>query len=95
MAYNPNTPPRRIRDLGMSNGQGEYIYESTDAHGTVEGANYISDGSKLGMKVGDIVMAVKTDTGGITWHRVQSMAAANAAMPWLPRAVTLSAAIFS
>lgn len=74
MAYSANNPPRQVLGLGFM-GNGMWIYESTDAHGTVEGANYFTNGGRLGMKVGDLLANVTTDTSGVTWHRVTSVSA--------------------
>ena len=54
MAYDTSNPPRLIVDHGLSGSTGGvFLYSSTDAHGTVSGAGYFSDGSRHGMKVGD------------------------------------------
>mgnify|MGYP001614670608 CR=1 FL=1 len=47
-------------------------YESTDASTVVDADGYISDGQNYGMKVGDMVDVVDTDTYLTTRHLVIS-----------------------
>ncbi len=58
-----------------------WVYTSTDAHGTVEGSLYFSDGDKRGMKVGDVVIVVDSDTGAgnTTIHSVNTVTAGSGA----------------
>lgn len=53
----------KLLTAGMGSGPSLWYYTSTDAHGTVEGSLYFSDGADRGMKVGDIVIVVDSDTG--------------------------------
>lgn len=57
---------------GMGSGPAIWYYTSTDAHGTVEGSLYFSDSAARGMKVGDLVFVVDSDTGpgNVTAHSV-------------------------
>jgi hypothetical protein len=72
---------------GVSGGPSLYVYSSVDAHGTVEGAGYFSDGVTFGMKVGDIVIVVDSDTSGnTTIHSVASVSGT---------AATINAAVLS
>ena len=59
----------------IGGGPALFVYTSTDAHGTVEGAGYFSDGGDFGMKVGDIVIVVDSDTGAgnTTIHSVNDV----------------------
>lgn len=40
-----------------------WVYTSTDAHGTVEGSLYFAGMKTYGMKVGDVVVVIDSDTG--------------------------------
>jgi hypothetical protein len=76
VSYSSNNPPRQILAFSFAGAGGIWLYESTDAHATVEGASYFSDGGKLGLRVGDLLCAVKTSaTVEVTWHRVNSVTA--------------------
>lgn len=61
MSYSTSNPPAMVAD-GVGNAPSLWIYNSTDAHGTVEGADYFSNGHALGMKVGDCVIVQKTSS---------------------------------
>lgn len=91
MAYSSSNPPRRVQELGW-NGKAMWMYESADPHATVEGAGYFSDGTRYGLKIGDLMYVIRTGTVEVTIHRVTAIAAPNASNPSLPRAVSISAA---
>lgn len=55
-------------------------YESTDASTVVDASGYISDGGNYGMKVGDLVEVVDTDTYLTTLHIVISVNATTGAV---------------
>lgn len=56
-----------------------WVYRSTDAVGTVNGASYFSDGVTRGMQVGDIVFDIDTDAGpDVTMLYVSSVSGAAA-----------------
>lgn len=99
MSYSTSNPPRLIVPHGLSGSTGGvFLYSSTDAHGTVSGAGYFSDGTKHGMKVNDVVIVQKSDTGATTMHSVTTIAAqvgVGGPAIDLPRAVTISAAILA
>ncbi len=59
MAYSTSNPPRL--EVQAIAGSRMWIYESTDDAATVRAAGYITNGGKLGMKVGDRVMVIDTD----------------------------------
>ena len=81
MAYSSTNPAVKVADLGIVNGRALLTYESTHAHAAVSAANFFTDCGQggrdpIGMKVGDIVMAINQSTAGtsaITWHRVTSL----------------------
>jgi hypothetical protein len=56
-----------------------WSYTNTDAHGTVSGAGYFTDGASKGLKANDIVIVVDTDSNQCTIHKatgVDTIAAA-------------------
>ena len=48
--------------MGRGNVPAIWAYKSADAEATVAGSYYISNGDKLGMKVGDFVFVYDTTT---------------------------------
>lgn len=73
MAYSVLTPPVKI--AGRLDGTfNVWSYRSTDGASTVDGANYITNGGSLGMKVGDIVYVTDTDASPVitTVHQVSA-----------------------
>jgi hypothetical protein len=87
MAYATSNPPVQIASA-FGGGPSLWIYNSTDVHTDVDAADYFSNGSALGMKVGDHVIVGKTSaTIGSTLHYVQTVTAGGAA--------TVSAAILA
>lgn len=58
MAY--TTANMNLMAAAMGGGNSIWLYNSTDAHGTVEGADYFTDGAAKGLKVGDCVIVQKT-----------------------------------
>ena len=61
MSYATTNPPVQVAS-SFGGGPALWMYNSTDAHGTVEGADYFSNGDALGMKVGDCVIVQKTSS---------------------------------
>lgn len=61
MTYATTNPPVKLAGNGPAGPQ-LWIYNHTDAHGTVEGADYFSNGADLGMRVGDCVIVQKTSS---------------------------------
>jgi hypothetical protein len=79
MAYATSNPPHCLVP-GVGAGAAIWYYASTDVHTDVDGTDYFTDGEARGMKVGDIVLVVKTTaTVGATLHSVSSISAAGAA----------------
>lgn len=74
MAYSTSNPPRLILGNIGSTGIQLWDYRSTDAAATVDGANYITNGGSLGMRVGDIVYVTDTDASPVivTVHQVSA-----------------------
>lgn len=92
MAYSTNNPPRQILAYGFAAGGGMWLYEGTDAHGLVEAAGYITNGARLGLRVGDLFCSVNTANGAVTWHRVITVGAPSFSSSG---PATVSAAVFS
>lgn len=82
MAYTP--AGLKLLDTTIAGTSKTFRYLSTDAHTAVDDTGYFADGRDRGMKVGDKVEAIKTDTNVITNHIVTTVAANGA--------VTVSAA---
>lgn len=81
--FSSTNPPRKILDIGITSAGSLWCYSSSDSHAVVEaagyfaGCGYASPGANtVGMRVGDLVVAVCVATSGtsaITWHRVTSI----------------------
>lgn len=57
-----------------------WAYTSTDVHTTVDDTDYFTNGDAAGMKVGDVLINVKSSaTIGATLHSVQTVTAGGAA----------------
>ena len=70
MAYSVTNPAQCLPG-GSGGAPRVFVYSSTDAHATVEGAGYFSDGYTYGMRVGDVVIVNKTTaTIETTIHQV-------------------------
>jgi hypothetical protein len=77
MSYSTSNPPVKIAG---SNSYSLWKYTSEDVHTDVDADNYFSNGSALGMKVGDNVIVNKsTATVGATLHTVSAVTAGGAA----------------
>lgn len=59
MAYSKTLPPVKVAD-GLAGGPNLWMYQSTDVKATVIAANYITNASDLGMRVGDAVIILDT-----------------------------------
>ena len=78
MAYVTSNPPY-VMVPRMGTAAAVWIYKSADAHATVDGAGYFTNGSDLGMVVGDVVIVVDTATPACTVHPVSAVTAGGAA----------------
>lgn len=76
MAYSTSNPPA-LQSQAIA-GPRVWAYSSSDPAATVDGAGYISNGDKLGMKVGDIVNVTDTVTPLVTSHRVAAVSTSGA-----------------
>ncbi|PAQ00911.1 hypothetical protein LRP31_25480 [Mesorhizobium mediterraneum] len=87
MAYSVSIPPKCIVP-GLGGAPALWTYSSVDVHTDVDGTDYFTNGTALGMKVGDFVLVAKTTaTIGATMHVVTVATAGGAA--------TVSAAILA
>lgn len=78
MGYVTSIPPAAYIP-GVGSYPTVWVYKSADDDGTVNGANYISNASDLGMKVNDIVLVIDTTTPKVSLHSVSAISAAGAA----------------
>ncbi len=79
MAYATTNPPHLLV-AGMNGGPALWVYTSTDVHTDVDAADYFSNGSDLGMRVGDVMFVNKSSaTVGTTVHYVSAVTAGGAA----------------
>ena len=67
MAYTTATPPRLLVEGIGGNVPRIWFYANTDAASTVYAANYFTNAVALGMKVGDVLLYLKTDTPAAYW----------------------------
>lgn len=58
-----------------------YKYRTTDAAATVRVSGYITNGTELGMKVGDTVMNVETDNAVPGLNHVMTVASVSSTFP--------------
>lgn len=80
MAYATSNPPKQItRGIGAGC-PSLWVYTSTDVHTAVAAADYFSNGSALGLRVGDVMLVSKSSaTIGTTMHYVSVVTADGAA----------------
>jgi hypothetical protein len=70
MAYATSLPPRLLVPR-LGGGTALWVYASEDVHTDVDETGYFTNGHNLGMRVGDVVIVVKTtSTIGATLHVV-------------------------
>lgn len=79
MSYVTTNPPNRITGGTGAASAGLWIYQSADAHGDVDAANYFSNGDDLGLKTGDAMIVVDTNVPTCTIHHVATVTAGGAA----------------
>lgn len=79
MAYSTALPPALIaQGIGGVNKIWAYT-TGADAAGAIDGADFITNGSDLGMKVSESLIVTDTATPLTTFHRVESVTAGGAA----------------
>lgn len=83
MSYSTSLPPALVsQGIGRATnlGGGLWIYLSADVHTDVDAADYFSNGSALGMRVGDVVFVIETDNSyALSIHVVTAVTAGGAA----------------
>jgi hypothetical protein len=79
MAYSEANSPALTSQRVGADGGANWTYKSADALATVVGAGYFSNGSDLGMVVGDRVTIVDTTTPLVTDAWVSAVTAGGAA----------------
>lgn len=77
MAYTTATMRQVVQGIGSA--PSLWMYSNTDAHATVAGAAYFSNGADLGLKANDVVIVVDTDSATTTIHGASSATTINAA----------------
>jgi hypothetical protein len=59
-----------------------WVYQSADVHTDVDGTDYFSNGSALGMQVGDVLLAVETDNSyALSMHVITAVTAGERRRP--------------
>ena len=74
MTYATTNPPSLIlQGVGGLAGK-QWLYRSTDAAATVDGANYFTNGGTLGLAIGDLMWVIDTDASPpiVTLHQVSA-----------------------
>lgn len=74
MPYSTDNPPR-CRSDSFAGAGNLWYYTSADAAAVVDTAGYITNGGRLGLKVGDLVQVYNTAGLIHTQHRVVSVSA--------------------
>jgi hypothetical protein len=75
MSYSTSSPPKLVVCAIGNNSPAIWTYESTDGASDVDADGYITNGKKLGMKLGDIVLVTDTNASPriTTTHMVASV----------------------
>ena len=77
MAYSTSNPPRLVSQGIGTSGAKSWRYDSVDAATLVRVNGYFTNGYQLGMRAGDIVTVVDTDTSyTTTMHTVNQATSA-------------------
>ena len=80
MAYATTNPPVCLIPRMGAGGAAIWSYRHTDIHTDVDASGYFTNGSALGMVVGDVMLVSKSDaTIGTTIHYVTTVTAGGAA----------------
>ena len=80
MAYSTSNPPNlQVQSIAQQTCR-IWSYSSTDVATDVDASGYFTNGDALGMKVGDLMIVLDTDTSTtMTLHRVTVVTAGGAA----------------
>lgn len=79
MAYSTSTAPGKVAQKNGSNGRTIWSYVSADSFAVVSAAGYFSNGSDLGMKVGDLVIVTDSGSGATALSTVVAVTSGGAA----------------
>jgi hypothetical protein len=79
MAYSTSAPPMLVAQGIGGYGKLWMYVTAADAAGTIDGADFITNGSALGLTASDSFIVVDTATPLTTFHRVESVTANGAA----------------
>lgn len=79
MAYDTDNSPSLIAQKNGSNGAAVWVLKSTDDFETVTANGYITNGDDLGMKVGDQILVIDSDTGASRFTSVAAVTDGGAA----------------
>lgn len=81
MAYSTSLPPIKfaVGPIDDTLAPTIWVYKSADAIATVKGASYFSNGSDLGMTVGDLVYVYDTATPAVSLAWVKTVTSGGAA----------------
>jgi hypothetical protein len=72
MAYETTNPPKCIVS-SIGGAAAIWVYTDGDAHTDVDASGYFTNGGKLGMKVGDVVIVQNTSGYTTTTHSVSAV----------------------
>lgn len=78
MAYATTNPPKLLVK-GVGTAPSLWTYSSTDAHTDVDAAGYFTNGADLGLRIGDVMIVVDTDSATATIHSVATVIGINVA----------------
>ncbi len=79
MAYSTSAPPALIAQGIGGYGKVWMYVTAADAAGAIDAADFVTNGSALGLSVSDSFIVVDTATPLTTFHRVESVTAGGAA----------------
>lgn len=81
MTYSTSSPPSKLVSgtLDGTAGPAIWVYKSADAIATVYGAGYFTNGSALGLKVGDLMFVYDSNTPTVSMAWVKTVTAGGAA----------------
>ena len=81
MAYVTTNPPAMISQRTGASAGAIWWYTSTDAKATVDGSGYISNADALGIKAGDLLIALDNDASPLelSLHIVSTVTAGGGA----------------
>lgn len=79
MAYSTSSPPVLMVPAPVGSGPQIWTYASADAIATVKAGDYFSNGSALGMRVGDFIIVYDNNTPTVSSGWIKTVTAGGAA----------------